>query len=116
MQPGGETHCFYKWRDTETKPCFEFKEEWATYTFFLDLDGSENEGIPLVKGWARYDGEKRIQILEFPLKHVRFLEHGYFGPYMSYKDNTIKHPEWSVWYQDFLISKKALISEQDDLD
>jgi len=111
MQPGGETHCFYKWRETETKPCFEFKEKWATYTFFLDLDGSKHNGVPTVKGWAQYDGEQRFQILEFPLKYVRFLEHGYFGPYMSYKNNTIIHPEWSVWYQDFLITEKALISE-----
>jgi len=112
MQPGGDTHCFYKWRETETKPCFEFKEEWATYTFYLDMDGSKNEfGIPTVKGWAQYDGEQRIQILEYPLRFVRFIEHGYFGPYMTRKDAKIKHPEWAVWYQDFLVTERPLIND-----
>ena len=110
QQPGGDTHCFYgKNRDKETLPCFEYKEKWATYTFHLDLDGSRHNGIPTVRGWGQYDGEPRRQILQFPLKHVRFLEHVYFGPYMSYKKKTIVHPEWSVWYQDILVTKKNLI-------
>ena len=113
MQPGGDTQCFYSLRDRQIKPCFEFKEKWATYTFCFDLDGSNHEfRIPTVKGWAQYDGEERVQILEFPLRFVKYIEHGYFGPYMTRKDPTIAHPEWAVWYQDFLITKRPLINDQ----
>lgn len=111
LQPGGETRCHYQApaeRPGET--CVSYRGDWATHTFRLDLDGSIHDGIPWVDGWIQYDGERRYHILSFELKITRQLQSVYFGPYMTGKSALVDHPEWSVWYQDILITRESILS------
>ena len=110
LQPGGDSACYYRSPTSRPpKECVYYKGEWATFTYYFDLDGSKHGGKPWVDAWIQYDGESRVKILSFGLNYAEELQHGFFAPYMTAKDPNIDHPVWHVWYQDFLVTARPLL-------